>query len=146
MIRWVVAIAMCWATSAAMQPAVAHARAPLSSELDMAMCGEGAQTLSFEDLTPGRPLTVSPVLVDRDEAPSDEGPLAWCISPDDPRCSPRDQSAPLQSPRALVPMQDAAAMRWPALAALSGSDTLRPQQLGAPRAGVGLRLDRPPRA
>jgi hypothetical protein len=158
MSRWVIAIALTWSAWAVQQPQVAqaHARASLSADLGPAMCGEGSQTVLPEELVLGRALSqtqtvtapVQAALVEggamNDEAAQDEGPLAWCISPDDPRCAPRDQSAPLDSPRLVVPMQDAAAMRWPELAAQSGVATLRPEQLGAPRAGAGLRVERPP--
>jgi hypothetical protein len=168
MSRWVIAIALSWSAWAVTQPAVVHARALLSSELAPAMCAAGSQTVWWEDLLLGRALTVSaahdvedsaaPILLRtaaghdvrdgqdaRDVHEADDAPIAWCISPDDPRCAPRDQSAPLDGPRGHVPMQDVTAMRWPDLAADSGKSNLSPEQLGAPRAGVGLRLDRPPR-
>lgn len=166
MSRWVIAIALSWSAWALTQPAVVHARALLSSELAPAMCGAGSQTVWWEDLLLGRALSVSaaddnaePTLLRTTAAhgvhaahdahaarDADDAPIAWCISPDDPRCAPRDQSAPLDGPRGHVPMQDVTAMRWPELAADSGKSNLSPQQLGAPRAGVGLRLERPPRA
>lgn len=158
MFRWVIAIALSWSAWAVQQPAVAHARSSLSSELGPAMCGEGAQTVLPEELTLGRAVSQAPVQGASDEriaaavsgmrapATQDEGPPAWCISPNDPRCAPRDQSSPLQGPRAHVPMQDVTAMRWPELAAESGNAKLRPLPLGAARPGVGLRLERPPRA
>ncbi|HET8938755.1 MAG TPA: hypothetical protein VFN67_35160 [Polyangiales bacterium] len=169
MSRWVIAIALSWSAWAVQQPAVAHARSSLSSELGPAMCGEGAQTLLPEELTLGRALSQLPPqsAAAADErataavsgvraaalasgvrlaATQDDGPPAWCISPDDPRCAPRDQSSPMQGPRAHVPMQDVTVMRWPELAAESGSAQLRPLPLGAARPGIGMRLDRPPRA
>jgi|GEM_PF-5691088 len=159
MSRWVIAIALSWSAWALEQPAVAHARALLSSELAPAMCGEGSQAVWWEDLALGRALTLSaseenaaPILLRTAAAheahaaeDADDAPVAWCISPDDPRCAPRDQSAPLDGPRGTVPMQDVTAMRWPELAANSGKSSLSPEQLGAPRAGEGLRLERPPR-
>ena len=165
MSRWVIAIALSWSAWVAAQPAVAHARPLLSTELGLAMCGDGSQTVSWEDLTLSRALSqgsqgsqgshgVLAVSVAEDSAAAmplrtavaeeDEAPPAWCISPDDPRCSPRDQSAPLDGPRGQVPMQDVTAMRWPDLAAESGNG-LRPEQLGAARAGVALLIERPPR-
>lgn len=155
MSRWVIAIALTWSAWAVQQPAVAHARSLLSSELGPAMCGEGAQTLWLEELAElalGRAVSLAPApsasatttsgLV----AAHDDGPPAWCISPDDPRCAPRDQGSPMQGPRAHVPMQDVTAMRWPELAAESGNAKLRPLSLGAARSGVQQRLERPPRA
>jgi len=130
----------------------------LSSELGTAMCGDGSQLMSWEDFALGRAfsqntLAVSvaedsgaPVLPRTAAAEQDDAPVAWCISPDDPRCAPRDQSAPVDGPRAHVPVQHVTAKRWPDLAADSGSDKLRPAQLGAARAGVGLSIERPPRA
>ncbi|HTU57255.1 MAG TPA: hypothetical protein VMF89_02460 [Polyangiales bacterium] len=152
MSRWVIAIALSWSAWVVTQPAVVHAR----SELAPAMCAAGSQTVWWEDLLLGRALPVSaaednaaPMLLRtaavQDTHETDDAPIAWCISPDDPRCAPRDQSAPLDGPRGHVPMQDVTAMRWPELAADSGKRNLSPQQLGAPRAGVGLRLERPPR-
>jgi hypothetical protein len=149
MSRWVIAIALSWSAWVAAQPAVAHARAPLSSELGAAMCGEGSQMMSWEDFTLAAEDHGMPLLLLRTaglEKEDDEAPPAWCISPDDPRCAPRDQSAPLDGPRARVPAQDVTAMRWPELAADSGNVGIRSELLGAPRAGVGLRLERPPRA
>ena len=161
MSRWVIAIALTWSTWAVQQPAVAHARWQ-SSELGPAMCGEGAQTLLFEELAElvlGRAVSNAPALSAPNNsaatdarntsglvAAHDDGPPAWCISPDDPRCAPRDQGSPLQGPRGHVPMQDVTAMRWPELAAESGNNKLRPLPLGAARPGIGLRLERPPRA
>jgi hypothetical protein len=83
--------------------------------------------------------------VEHSRVEHDDAPPAWCISPDDPRCAPHDQGAPLQGQRAHVPMQDVTAMHWPELAANSCAANLRPEQLGAPSAGVGLRIERPPR-
>ena len=161
MSRWVIAIALSWSAWALTEPAVAHARSvltlTLSSELGPAMCGDGAQPMSWGDFALGRvfsqsTLTVSaaedsgaPVLLRTAAAEQDDAPPAWCISPDDPRCAPRDQSAPLDGPRGHVPMPDVTAMRWPDLAADSGNEGLRSTQLGAARAGVGLLLERPPR-
>lgn len=150
MSRWVIAIALSWSAWVAAQPAVAHARPLLSSELGAAMCGDGSQTMSWEDFALGRLLTTeehgTSLQLRAAAAEPDDAPPAWCISPDDPRCAPRDQSAPLDGPRAHVPMQDVTAMRWPDLAADSGNVGLGPELPGAPRAGVGLRLERPPRA
>lgn len=165
MSRWVIAIALTWSAWAAQQPAVVHARSLLSSELGPAMCGEGAQTVLPEELAElalGRAVSHTPALSAPTIVPTtpttdarsasglvaahDDGPPAWCISPDDPRCAPRDQSSPLQGPRAHVPMQDVTAMRWPELAAESGNDKLRSLPLGAASPGVGLRIERPPRA
>lgn len=161
MSRWVIAIALTWSAWAVQQPAVALARSTFSSELGPAMCGEGALTVLFDELTPGRPLTLGPQQStptregDEDQGTlrtsanpaltQDDAPPAWCFSPDDPRCAPRDQSAPSQAPRGQVPMQDAAAMPRPELAAVSGVEKLRSLPLGAVRAGVGMQLERPPR-
>lgn len=163
MSRWVIAIALSWSAWAVQQPAVVHARSLLSSEIGPAMCGEGAQTFLLEELPLGRALSTAITPAQNERAAvgptaswlhasatqddgRDDGPPAWCISPDDPRCAPCDQGAPLQSPRLHVPMQYAAAIRWPELAAISCNAKLRPEQLGAPQAGVGLRIERPPRA
>lgn len=157
MSRWVIAIALTWSAWALQQPAVVQARSLLSSELGSAMCGENSQTVSWEELALGRAVShpsltaasadehAAPLPLRTAAAAEDDAPPAWCISPDDPRCAPRDQSAPLDGPRAHVPMQDVTAMSWPDLAADSGSDKLRPRQLGALRAGVELHLERPPR-
>lgn len=150
MVRWVIAIALSWSAWALEQPAVAHAR-PLSSELSAAMCGDGSQTVSRDDLALGRVLSLGAISASEDNpkraaaAEADDTAPAWCISPDDPRCAPRDQSAPLDGPRAQVPVQDVTAMRFPELAAESGKGRLRSQPLGAARAGVALLIERPPR-
>jgi len=159
--RWLIAVALTLATWAVQQPGVAHARSTLISEFGPAMCSEGSQAVLLDGVGFGRSLTLlsaapSPsallsagvdertgIVADADEQ---EGPIAWCISPDDPRCAPRDQSesTPLQSLRAHTSMQDVSASKSPALAFGRSVVTLRPVQLGAPRAGVGLRLERPP--
>lgn len=78
--------------------------------------------------------------------PSDDSPPAWCISPDDPRCAPRDQGAPLQGQRAHAPVQDVSGFALPELSARSAENAWRAVRLGAPRAGVGFQIERPPRA
>jgi hypothetical protein len=154
--RWLIAIAFAWAAWAVQQPglAYAHARSSLISEFGPAMCSEGSQTVLPEGFAFGRARTLllsaapaSPGTADGRAAVAvdeDEGPIAWCISPDDPRCTPRDQGAPLQNQRAHTPMQDVSALQFPELAFGHSGVTLKPGQLGAPRAGVGLRLERPP--
>jgi hypothetical protein len=122
------------------------------------MCSEGSQTVLMEGFAFARARTLlsaapavvvsTPVAAAEERmgltAGDDEGPPAWCISPDDPRCSPRDQSAPVQSQRANAPLQNASIVQFPELAFGRSVDTLRPVQLGAPRSGVGIRLERPP--
>src|ERR1700712_114493 len=116
--RWLIAIALFWATWAVQQPGVAHARSSLVSEFGPAMCSEGSQAVLFEGSAFGRALSLLSAAPASHATPAagaeeravllaaeDEGPPAWCISPDDPRCSPRDQGAPLQSPRAPTPVQ-----------------------------------------
>jgi hypothetical protein len=149
--RWLIAVAFAWATWAVQQPEVAHARASLISEFGPAMCSEGSQTVLSEGFAFGRALSLlsaAPAASDDEHVAAavaeDEGPIAWCISPDDPRCTPRDQGSPLQSQSAHTPLQDASEMQLPELAFGRGIVTLKPTQLGAPRAGVGIRLERPP--
>ena len=161
--RWLIAVALTLATWAVQQPGVAHARSTLISEFGPAMCSEGSQAVLLDGVGFGRSLALlsaapSPsallsagvderagMLADAG-ADEQEGPIAWCISPDDPRCAPRDQSegSPLQGLRAHTSMQDVSASKFPALAFGRSVVTFRPVQLGAPRAGVGLRLERPP--
>lgn len=151
--RWLIAVAFAWATWAVQQPDVAYARASLISEFGPAMCSEGSQTVLSESFGFARALSLlsaAPAASTEEHVAvavaEDEGPIAWCISPDDPRCTPRDQGAPLQSQSAHTPMQDASAMQFPELAYGRSVVTLKPIQLGAPRAGVGIRLERPPEA
>ena len=154
MSRWVLAIALSWSVWVAAQPALVHARVSLSSELGSAICGEGSQTVSWDELLSGSEERRMPELQrtlvsqygQNGQADDSDPPPAWCISASDPRCAPRDQGAPLDGPSAHLPMQDVTAMRWPDLAAQSGDSSLSAEQLGAPRAGVGLRLERPPRS
>jgi len=76
---------------------------------------------------------------------SEDG-LAWCISPDDPRCAPRDAGSPLFTHR-LSPLAQAAAHFVGAAPAESAwVIPAAPMRQGHALAGVQRSLERPPRA
>jgi hypothetical protein len=149
--RWVIAIALLLGAPL-VQPAAAHARASTADGAAAlpAMCGDASQTLLFspaalwatEASRPGAASHAPLVAVD----PADDGQTAWCVSSDDPRCAPRDLGAPLQSQRSLSPLCEMGSVR-PAQPPCFETQAVTPRAfLGAPRAGVSVRLDRPPRA
>jgi len=150
--RWVIAIALVWSTPLAL-PAAAHARAPAPVTDGLpAMCGDASQTVLFSTAAPafGSVWQVASLAQHVAADPtSDEGQTAWCVSPDDPRCAPRDTGdtgAPLHSQRSLPPLCDVGSLGAPAPACTETDSVALLARLGAPRAGVGVRLERPPRA
>ncbi|HEY2735660.1 MAG TPA: hypothetical protein VGI70_16800, partial [Polyangiales bacterium] len=79
------------------------------------------------------------------QSPLDDSPIAWCSTPDDPRCSSRDAGSLPDSFRAQTQLNFSASVELPALRPreLTSAPTCPP--LGAARDGRALRLERPPR-
>lgn len=121
----------------ALQPAAASARAA-AGPIDPAICDETSQSFALNDLlVEGLPVTV--VLA------GDDPPPAWCLTPDDPRCSPRDASAPLHNHLLLVPLCDYEQVKLPQLRGLEPDSVPAAVQLGAALPGIAGRVERPPR-
>jgi hypothetical protein len=154
--RWAITLVWVWSACVAFgQPAVAHARGLISSELSPLMCDEGAQTLVSVELGPARRTSESlsgrAIFIEergtagpRAAAAGAEEQPAWCVSPDDPRCAPRDAGAPVQVQRAQAPVSSAHTLVfprpvWPIFE--SPAPIVVP---GAARGGVLLVLERPP--
>jgi hypothetical protein len=117
------------------------------------ICDEGAQTvLLVEDLGAVRAhhwveeRGGSLGSLERAPAASGDEQLAWCVSPDDPRCAPRDAGAPLQVQRAQAPVYFSITQALPEPMWLVPGAPCAAVQLGAPRAGVQVQLERPPEA
>ena len=152
--RWVIAVALLL-SPALVQPAAAHARASGSASTKEssasalpAMCGDAAQTVLFSSGAPALSSAwqVSPLAVPLSAEAADDGQTAWCVSPDDPRCAPRDAGAPLHTQRSLLQLCDFVSVRTPQPACIESNQVALLARLGAPRAGVSVRLERPPRA
>jgi hypothetical protein len=129
-----VAIATAWVWVALAQPASAHARASLR--------GGGPEMCA---ITPS--LAANNVARDlAPQAPPDDSPIAWCSTPDDPRCSSRDASSLPGSGHGQVPLNSACGVTPPAPHVREVARVSRASQLGAARDGQALRIERPPRA
>ena len=147
--------------AALLRPDAASAADGSGRPLPTSVCGEPTRLLelaSFSDAPGGigisvaasdiAVVTVSPAPGDVSEADSDaETTTLWCVSPDDPRCSPLERSA--SSNFSLAGAKLGCAFDWslgvmPPLA--SAADSGRSQALGSARDGVLGRLDRPPRS
>jgi len=148
MIRVVTVIVVLWVALA--QPVAAQIRVPSSPETPLgssanpAMCGDNAQLATLEDLFTGR--LAEPGGWQWQSKSEDGQQPAWCISPDDPRCAPRDAGAPLYSQRASAPACGIDGMNLVTLRAMALSSAHPPVQLSAPRHGVRSSVERPPRA
>ncbi|HKU36483.1 MAG TPA: hypothetical protein VJR89_00010 [Polyangiales bacterium] len=79
-----------------------------------------------------------------DAQPSDEGVL-WCLSPDDPRCSPLEQGAGGSTLSQAKLGWATAGLAAPARVFESAADSCEVSYLGSARDGVLGRLERPPR-
>ena len=100
----------------------------------------------------GSTLTSEELAVEEQPAPAQARPLArrdggevpWCVSADDPRCWPRD-SAPYDGPHARDATSAGAEAPTPLGLGPPDARAVRPRvALGAPRAAVRGRVDRPP--
>lgn len=126
----------------AQQPAAAHALAP-------AMCDDASQPFVLASLVPAGPSasaerTLQPQVAHALPSESEETP-AWCVTPNDPRCSPRDTSTPMQGQLLLVPLCDFEVVKLPQLRSLDVARAPSSPELGAVRPGVYARVERPPR-
>jgi hypothetical protein len=160
-----VAIATAWVWVALAQPASAHARSPLAQDRAV-MRGALERTVvrgSMPEMcaiTPSvapPPFAASPSVasnvtlsnVSREltpQAPLEDSPIAWCATPDDPRCSSRDASSLPGYGHGQVPLNSACGVMPPAPRARAVARISRASQLGAARDGRALRVERPPRA
>jgi hypothetical protein len=99
------AIAAAWVWIALAQPA--SARAPAPSELVAGAALRGVMPAMCSDTVAnfvraarsGNLADVAPLPVDESD-----GPVPWCLTPDDPRCAPRDASSLPDPSRAPVPV------------------------------------------
>jgi hypothetical protein len=76
--------------------------------------------------------------------PLEDGPVAWCLTPDDPRCSRRDASSLPDASQAPLPLN---ASRELPLPSPRCEEIAAPytEAFGALRAGRHTRVERPPR-
>jgi hypothetical protein len=135
MIRAVTVIVGLWVALA--QPVAAQA-----TSVNPAMCGDNSQLATLEGMIPGRhvePAGWQPKSEDGQQT-------AWCISPDDPRCAPRDAGAPLYSQRGAVPACGIDCTELVSLRPTELTLVHPPVQMSAARHGVRNSVDRPPRA
>lgn len=136
-------IATCTLFGLALSPAGTHARAPANAA-EPAICDETSLPVVLSELQQGASLSR-----EREQAAplaaEDDAPPAWCLTPDDPRCAPRDASAPFHTQAQLVPLCGYAEGKLPQLRALEPASVPRAVQLGAALPGVAQRLERPPR-
>jgi hypothetical protein len=143
-----VAIATAWVWVALAQPASAHARAPLS--LERASLRGGMPEMCAITPSPVQPIAALPSSDSARElaaqAPLEDSPIAWCSTPDDPRCSSRDASSLPGSGHGQVPLNSACGVTPPAPHVREVARVSRASQLGAARDGQALRIERPPRA
>jgi hypothetical protein len=139
------AIAAAWVWIALAQPA--SARAPASSELVAgaasrgvmpAMCGDAIANFVRAPRT-GNLADVSALPLD-----DTDSPVAWCLTPDDPRCAPRDASS-LPDPRSAPTPLSASVSLQPDSPRGEQISVPRALPLGAARSGSQGRVERPPR-
>lgn len=134
----------------AQQPAAAHALAP-------AMCDDASQPFVLASPVSSGVERMQPLHASRNAtelqpeaaralpSESEETP-AWCVTPNDPRCSPRDTSTPLQGQLLIVPLCDFEVVKLPQLRSLDVASTPPSPELVAVRPGVRGRIERPPRS
>ena len=154
MSRVAIAVAGLW-IALAQQPAAAHARNAsmpdaLAPNVPM-MCGDASQPFVLVSLAPSvglereRPSELQPQVAHALPSENEEQP-AWCVTPNDPRCSPRDTSTPLQGQLLIVPLCDFAVVKLPQLRSIDVASAPPSPELGAVRPGIRDRVERPPRA
>jgi hypothetical protein len=140
------ALAATWVWIALAQPLGAHA---FSSEVAglPAMCADNATSFVLPtQLVRGADRLLERVS-DKAAEPAhaqDDSPVAWCLAPDDPRCSPRDAGS-LPDATRMTPALRTDAFVAPAQRVGARVAKPRPAPLGAARAGEHGRLERPPR-
>jgi hypothetical protein len=146
-----VAIATAWVWVALAQPAAVCARAPrVAFTSELAALRGGLPSMCA--LTPSAAAPLLPVVTAGGEralptpSPLDENPIAWCSSPDDPRCSSRDASSLPGAGHGQVPLNSAGGVALPGLRPPEAARAPRALQLGAAREAQASRVERPPRA
>jgi hypothetical protein len=142
------AVAAAWVWIALAQPAGVHARAVF----DETQTPDAAARSGLPAICDETPMN-SGLAADGGGAvdsawpsvpPLEEGPVAWCLTPDDPRCSPRDASSLPDASQAPLPLNASRALRLPEP---RGQNLPVPysEPLGAALAGSHSRVERPPR-
>jgi hypothetical protein len=114
--------------------AVSAADGPARPAPAISVCGEPARLVELS--LPGEAIG--------GEQESDEGTL-WCLSPDDPRCSPLDSGTSGVSLGQAKLGCAAAAAGTPHAPRVLAADSCGTEYSGAARDGVLGRLERPPR-
>lgn len=110
-----------------------------SVEVGPFFSSDGSTLTSEELAVEEEPAPDAPVLARREG-----GEVPWCVSADDPRCWPRD-SAPYDGPHARDATSAGAEASTRLALTAPDARAERPRlTLGAPRAGVRGRVDRPP--
>jgi len=162
MARVVTAFAVAW--FALVQPAAAHASRASSPDV-AEMCEDGSQSIKTSDLDglggasyagaglanvsvstedPDATTVSSGAKSDRPDK-SPDGP-AWCISPDDPRCAPRDTGSSLSTHRLSPLVQASAHVSTEAPVCRELAVPVAFIYPGCVLAGVERSLERPPQA
>ena len=77
--------------------------------------------------------------------PLEDSPIAWCVSPDDPRCAPRDAGSTSDRNFAQLQLSPSGSVELPDMRLGQVQNVTRFWQLGAARPGVYDRVERPPR-
>lgn len=118
------------------------------------MCGDapdlsavtGARTEVAHDDASVKPATVrSLALGEALVPPLQDTPIAWCLSPDDPRCAPRDAGSPSAPHFAQPQWNSTGSVELLDVRAIAAQTVARIWQLGAARPGYSGRVERPPR-
>jgi hypothetical protein len=129
------ALASAPARSFAHDDASADANAIATSSARVGMCDASAL-----------PLTAASLVIEAQQPMNDDAPLAWCLTPDDPRCQARDASQPPDAPRGHAPLAWATQLSLPAARVYICARLPRAFQHAGARSGERGRVERPPRA
>lgn len=153
-----VALATAWVWFALAEPAWASTSAlELAEHGGLGMCADhgasdvddassGAETSrDAPSLKSVSPSTFTFALGEALTPAQEESPIAWCLTPDDPRCSRRDTGAPTGPSFAQPQLNPSGDLELPDVRVLEVGKVRRFWQLGAARPGTHDRLERPPR-
>ena len=152
-----------WALAPALEPAElsgGHDTSGSSGSADVApaarvavcMCADHLElgfTPKSNDAAPQNE-TIKPAphtfaLADSALPPLEDNPIAWCVSPDDPRCAPRDAGSPSDPNFAQLQLSPSGSVELPDMRTSGVRSVTRFWQLGAARPGIRDRVERPPR-
>jgi hypothetical protein len=146
------AIVAAWVLVALAQPAGARAlalalpRMPTEPGAPQGMCEVPAllaHAPASSNVELAAPVELQP---EAPQTPIDDSPIAWCATPDDPRCSSRDAGSLPDSSRVQAQLSSASGIELPALRVREVMQLFEAEQLGAALAGQHLRVERPPRS